>query len=605
MFPRIWLLCLLYACLNLSVGAEPLLDEQAGQVPVRGWLTPWPPELGKAHLKLEVEPGSAGAGLRAQDRVSVALDMPTTPRMKPILATLKRSGPHRFEGDVVLTMPGLWRLIWIVGTPSGEFRMVSTFQIGPGGSRPAPRAEELCAPTAPGELPPVTLQVVGGAARPGDNLVRFTAPPGKWTKVKVAAQMSGMPMVIAPRDAVSAPGGGYEVNLPLAMNGLWLVRVDCDGKVTPPLELVVTTPAQGGHSGILLVLAVCAGVPLLLVRRGAPFPSLALLLSTLIAGVFIEKYRPPAAAMGADMASPDMGMSRLQAPTPVLQAVVQRLSLSLQKQFAASVLPVSETLVAAPVGGIVTSLCPAGTSAERGVSLARVGERSLAAPSRQVVYRHLVAFGARVDVGAPILTLVDTRRVRVRARVPVAEAARVVRGQEVDVVGPESMASGRIVSVSATTEDEFYWAETEVDNSTPVAMSMGMSGAVLPPRKPGDDGGRPGRFSLGQEVAMRCVVARTPAVLCVPVESIKELDGKTHVFVIKPVAGLQVAELREVSVGLRNATHAELVSGVREGEIVVATTQEELHDGVVVTQGYWGAGLYRKLLLPDDAGHSL
>lgn len=598
-----WWLCILLFWLSTAAWAEPLLIERAGQYPVRGWVTPWPPQVGKTHLKLEVLPAPGGVELPSGETVSVLLDMPGPTRMQPLTAALKATGPRTFETDVTLTMPGLWRVVWIVPTPTGEFRMVSTFQAGGGASktaRPSVQPDELCAPGAPGELPPVTLQW-----RPEQQTIQFTAPAGKWSKVMVAAQMSGMPMTIPPRPARALAGGRYEADLALPMPGLWLVRVDCDGNVTPPIELVVEGPRRANYSRPLLLLVFCIALPLAVARKQAWIPSLAIVASTLLAGQVIEKYWPPADHMAMDMAPPHSGAGRLEAPTPVLQAVVQRLPMSVDKEFRAKVEPVSEEVVLTPAGGVVTLLVAQGTRVEPGQVLARVGERVLQARARRVVYRQFAQVGNAVPAGAALLSLADVASVRVRATIPVADAERVGRGRMVEIFGSDMLGRGKITAVSATADNQAFWADAIVDNRVPAgAMSMGMGASVVPARKPGDDGGRPGRFALGQEVVVRCIVDQLPAVLSVPIEAVHESEGKHSVFVVRGVAGQYVAELREVTVGLRNRTHVEVVSGLKEGEKVVATTQEPLLDGALVTEGYWGAGVYRKLLLPDAPGHA-
>jgi multidrug efflux pump subunit AcrA (membrane-fusion protein) len=594
---RLWL-CILFFCLSLAVCAEPLLNERAGQYPVRGWVTPWPAQVGKTHLKVEVQPAPGGAELRPEDTVSVLLDMPGPGRMKPVSATLQRSAGHTFEADATLTMAGLWRAIWVVTTPTGEFRMVSTFQVGGTGGPTTPaRTEELCAPAGAGELPPVRLEW-----HAAERKLQFTAPPGKWRKVAVAAQMSGMPMSVAPQEARALSGGRYEADLPVPMAGLWLVRVDCDGNVTPPMELVVQAPPSGGRSRPLLLLVLCVAAPLVVWRKRAWIPSVAVVASTLIAGQIIEKYWPPADHTAMDMAAPN---AAVQAPTPVLQAVVQRLRLSVDKEFTATVQPASERVLTSSVGGVLSELVPVGTRVEAGQVVARVGERPLHASARMVVFRHFAEVGTLVPAGSALLSLVDVSQVRVRAAVPLADAERVGRGQPVEIYGADMLGRGKISAVSATADNQTFWADALVDNRVPPgAMSMGMGGSVAPPRKADDDGGRPGRFALGQEVVMRCVVAQLPGVLCVPLEAIREMEGKQFVFVVRPVAGQTVVDMREVTIGLRNRTHGEVVSGLSEGEKVVATTQEPLRDGVLVTEGYWGAGAYRKLLLPDPPGHA-
>ena len=122
--------------------------------------------------------------------------------------------------------------------------------------------------------------------------------------------------------------------------------------------------------------------------------------------------------------------------------------------------------------------------------------------------------------------------------------------------------------------------------------------------KPGDDGGRPGTLPVGGSVLLRCLVDLQAPTLSVPKEAVFESAGRKMVMVVSPVAGQQLAFRRVVTVGLSNETHSEILSGLREGEMVVALAQEPLPDGTLVTAASWGVGSYRDLMIPEDSAHA-
>lgn len=588
-----------------------VLDSQAGALPVQGYLTPWPPQIGSAKVRLEVQPGSNGSFLRNSEFASAILDMPGPNRMKPVQAILKRSGAEGiFEGEVSLTMPGRWRIIWVVETPSGDFRVVSTFQVestGPVGTGSVPSPED-CGPIGPNELAPIALKPTK-PLKSGPNTFHFQAPPGQYKKVFVAAQMSGMPLRVAPREA-SRGDSGYQVDLPLPMSGLWLVRIDLDGKVSKPTQILIPSQEVKGFSSPLLVIALFSLLPLAAwtltakSKRLSWLPSLALIVATLLACRVIEQYWPADSTMGMDMSQTDMGMAGLEAPIPVVPLKVQRLPLEISQEYPALVRARRETLLTAPQGGLFLAQSEEGRVADRGQVLATVGQAPITAPTRQVVTRYLANNGQKVAAGDALIALADVKRVRVRAQVPLADSSLFRPGQPVLVVDSEGLIEGRLVDMQASSAGDSFWIEAEVDNTRPTITHMAMNDLPQPVRKPGDDGGRPGRLSLGQNVLLRYLSDLRNGVLSVPVSAIDEQTGKNYLYVVRDLAGLQVCQRRMVSVGVRNQSHIEIVSGLAEGETIVAISQEPLSDGSLVMTGEWGRGLFRNLLLPDDFGPS-
>lgn len=599
------------AALAQDATSSKVLDSQAGALPVQGYLTPWPPKIGSAKLRLVVQPGSNGSFLRNTDFASVVLDMPGPNRMKPVQAILKRSGAEgQFEGEVSLTMAGRWRIFWVLETPSGDFRVVSTFQVestGPVGTGSVPSPDD-CGPIGPNELAPIALTPTK-PLKSGTNTLRFQAPPGQYKKVFVAAQMSGMPLRVAPREA-SQVEQSYEVDLPLPMSGLWLVRIDLDGKVSKPTQILIPAREPKGFSSPLLVIALFSLLPLGVWTLTAKskslswLPSLAIIVATLLACRVIEQYWPADSTMGMDMSQPEMGMAGLEAPIPVVPLKVQRLSLEVSEEYPALVRARRETLLKAPKGGLFVAESEAGKAATRGQILATVDHVPVTAPDRQVVTRYLIDSGQRVAAGDALIALADIKRVRVRAQVPLSHGSLFSVGQPVLVADGDGLVEGRLVELQATTEGDTFWIEAEVNNERPAITHMAMNDLPQPVRKPGDDGGRPGRLSLGQSVQLRYLSDRRNGVLAVPLSAIDEQTGKNYLYVIRDLAGLQVCQRRMVSLGVRNQTHIEIVSGLAEGETIAALSQEPLSDGSLVMTGEWGRGLFRNLLLPDDLGPS-
>lgn len=79
----------------------------------------------------------------------------------------------------------------------------------------------------------------------------------------------------------------------------------------------------------------------------------------------------------------------------------------------------------------------------------------------------------------------------------------------------------------------------------------------------------------------------TPPALCVPRTAVQG-DG---VFVIEEVARVRTARRRRVSLGRTDGSYIQVLTGLREGETVVAEAGPGLRDGTIVTAGRWERGV--------------
>ncbi|MBT9586217.1 FixH family protein [bacterium] len=590
--------------LSPASAQQEIADEPAGNYPLRATLSPWPAVPGSAHLVVDVAKATSGTSALPSLTLSALMDMPSTPNMRPIMTRIARQRTGHYEGDLVLSMAGRWRIQLLLATPNGEFRVVSLVQVGKGKAPTGlPKTDDSCGPESLTD-PSVQLTSLPNPPQVGENRLRIQLPKeGKWKKVMVGVDMAGMPMSLLPREATSKGDGRYEIDLNLPMSGVWQVRVDLDGRVPPPQLLNVNPAERRPVSQPLLWLTLAAALPLTVgfaVRKKALAPlltTLALALSTFSAGTVVERYWPPEASMDMNQPLPEMS-----APTPVLEAVVQRLPLSVYRKYPARVLAGREKVLAG--SGPVWELLDEGVSFKSGQRLGRVGPNWLLAPFDGVVTRRLTEAGQTLTSVGPVLALGCIDRVRVRAQISAVDRFRVRRGQPVEVIDGDTTRRGVITAVSATSQGSEYWAETTLKNLASPVQAMAHDGSLLPLPKPGDDGGRPGTFPIGQNVLMRCRVEQIAPVLCVPNEAIVERSGAKVVMVVSSVAGQRLAYQRQVTTGLVNDTHTEIRNGLREGETVVALAQEQLAEGALVTSASWGVGSYRDLMIPDDAPHA-
>jgi multidrug efflux pump subunit AcrA (membrane-fusion protein) len=607
-----------------------VLDEKAGVIPVHARLSPWPPAVGKAHFVIDVADGGPPPPTAPyfERVVSIIADMPAMPGMGSVSSHLRPAGRipggSRWEGELEFSMDGRWRLRFIVGTINGRFQMVRLVDVGENGGLvtegspeppstplpeeppgPSPSGAASAAPE-PSATPPAALEIMPLAPpHVGDNRIRFKLAerPDPRDRVMVSVDMAGMAMAIPPVEARHQADGTWEAQVPLSMSGLWHVTVQA-GRFRGRGELKVPSPRTLAFSRGLLYVSLVVGVPFAIwwgVRRRPMGPfvaSAALVIATFGAGAIIQSYWPPDTSMGMemDMNAPDMGMSSMSAPLPVIEAKVQRLHLLVTRKYPARIVAGSQTIVTAPVAGLVERVVESGVGVPKGTVVARVAGRTVVATARGVIDKRFVEPGTVVAAAAPIVSIGDIKHVRVEAEVPTTDLGMIGKGAPVDVLFGGKAVVGKVSEVSNLAQGDVFRVEAVIDNEAKGGGGMAM-GLPVVPKGPKEVSGI---FALGQDVTMRATLLDLPNVLSVPLDAVQTGVGQPSVYVIDEVAGTRVAHRKPVTTGASSDTYIEIVSGLREGQKVVAVADDTLQDGSIVTLGAWGTGAYRELLLPRD-----
>ena len=571
-----------------------------------------------------------------------------------------RARVSRWAGPLDLTMEGPWRLRFTVGTPHGAFQMVSMVEVRgevASTSTPASAASlpATVAPTAPvavrpgrpvaageGEAarrgatpdaccsPSPSPRAPSGSGRPGapvqrgesvsieclqrpprvgSNRLRIVLPRGAapGLPVAVGVDMPGMPMAVPPVQAARQADGTYLAEVPLSMAGLWHATAEA-GPFLGKVALTVPTPPTPSPSRALLLgllaLSVPAGIALVLRGRAiAPLASsTSLLAAVLVAGTLIERRWPPDTSMGMvmDMSAPDMGMGDMVAPQPVLIAQAQRLPLERARSTPGWVRPGREQLVSAPCPGTVVSLVEPGQRVRRGAVVARMGAgQAVVAPLGGVVIERFARPGSSVASGTPLVVVGDMRTVRVEARLALDEIEELEPGAAVQVVGGSRTGEGVLERLPSLAEGQEAVITVAVDNVRRASRGMEMASAPRP-RKRVTAPAPAEVFTAGQEVTLRYVVERIPSTLVIPASALHSDEDGTWIYVVATRAGQQLAQRRAISVGARSDAQVQVLSGLHEGEPVVAVCDPGLRDGMVVTPGHWGEGAWRAVLIPRD-----
>ena len=186
---------------------------------------------------------------------------------------------------------------------------------------------------------------------------------------------------------------------------------------------------------------------------------------------------------------------------------------------------------------------------------------TVTAPIGGVVSARMVESGEPVAVGGELFTIVDASTLELSAQIPVEQAARVRVGQPVTFTltgAPDRALTGRVARMDPTAD--------------PATRQVGVY-AQLP--NPGN------RIIGGQFASGRVIGERVADAVVVPTAAVRSEGSEQFVLVIE---NGRIAR-RPVGVGARDeaAGVVEVTSGVRAGELVLATPAATLPVGTLVT----------------------
>ena len=190
----------------------------------------------------------------------------------------------------------------------------------------------------------------------------------------------------------------------------------------------------------------------------------------------------------------------------------------------------------------------------------------LRSPVTGVVTRMVAVLGGPADAGQVLVEVADPSAFDVVLFLGPTEASSILPGRRVELTagskaGGEAMGSGRVASVGAFVDSSSRSVQIRVTVTTPARA-----------------------LRLGESVLGTIAVETRPGAVVVPVAALVPGDepGSYKVFVVDKTG---TALSRDVTVGGRTETKAEIVEGLKGGE-------------VVVTQGAYGMEDSAKVALP-------
>ena len=167
------------------------------------------------------------------------------------------------------------------------------------------------------------------------------------------------------------------------------------------------------------------------------------------------------------------------------------------------------------------------------------------APFGGIVWGIEVARGQNVSVGTELFSLVDLRNIKIMAKVLESEINKIQVGREANLVFssyPEKKFKGKVVAISPVIDPE--------ERTCPVVISVANPQGEIRP-------GMHAEVEIAAEIYEDC--------LLIPQEAVLVRGGRKMAFVVED--GL--AKWRYIQVGHENDDYAEVLEGIKEGEMVI------------------------------------
>jgi RND family efflux transporter MFP subunit len=198
--------------------------------------------------------------------------------------------------------------------------------------------------------------------------------------------------------------------------------------------------------------------------------------------------------------------------------------------------------------------------ASAGLDSARrmLARQRVTAPFDGVVVRRLHNPGDLVDASAadPILRFADPARIEVEALVPAADVSRVEARQPAEVVAPGGVRWDATVLTTPAVVDA---------TNASARVRLGLRGDTRPP--------------LGLPVETIITVISRDATVAIPIAGLVREGDSMWVFVVANGKAIR----RDVRPGVVSEALAEIVSGVKAGDVIVVGGLDGLPDGAPVS----------------------
>lgn len=201
--------------------------------------------------------------------------------------------------------------------------------------------------------------------------------------------------------------------------------------------------------------------------------------------------------------------------------------------------------------------------ADLDASQLRLKFTSITAPDDGIITSRTVTVGQVAQAGNEMMRLLREGRIEWRGEAPETRLADLARGQPVNIVTADGTPFSGVVRVVAPT------------------IAAGNRTALIYVDLPADERLRPGMFARGE-----IEIGAGPG-FTVPLESVVSTDGYSYVFVL---ATDNTVARRRIETGAVTGKAIEVVSGLENGEMIVAKGAGFLKDGDLVNVANGASG---------------
>jgi membrane fusion protein, multidrug efflux system len=193
--------------------------------------------------------------------------------------------------------------------------------------------------------------------------------------------------------------------------------------------------------------------------------------------------------------------------------------------------------------------------AEKSAAQVDLDRAVIRAPFSGVITSRFIEKGQNINPQTQLFTMLDANPLQAKIYLPEKEIYGIQEGQSIDLAlnaQKNVIFAGRIRQINPAVDPKTGTVKVTIEiANAPSAV-------------------RPGSF-----VDVRLVTQRHENALLVPKKALVEEAGEKFVFVIQK----DTAVRKNVKIGFLDDEHAEILSGVRNGEAVVVAGQGSLHDG--------------------------
>lgn len=189
----------------------------------------------------------------------------------------------------------------------------------------------------------------------------------------------------------------------------------------------------------------------------------------------------------------------------------------------------------------------------------QLSDASVVSPVSGIIAEKNIEAGAYVNTGNQIVKIIDISRFRVTLNVSETNVYRLSIGDKATIttnVYPGITFDGRI---------SFIGLQSDATHNYPVEITMNNS--------------KKHPMKAGTLVTSHITIPDTKTRLFIPRQSLQGSTNDAHVYVVQKGK----AFLRKIVVGTENGDYLEVVSGLTDGDVVVASGQINLSDGKVVS----------------------